>query len=601
MDMSEAMIARNGSAKTTVVSLKDASPSEKYAAWELRSYLNLITSASIPWREAADVPSVAATTCVIAIGAAAGALGVTAEGLSSDGFRIKTVGGAIGIAGGSRGVLYGVYELLERLGCRFFTATCEKVPSIPVLALPQIDITQEPAMEYRRHNYQPVEASPRFMAKARLNYGNLPKDVGGGYQYVWFVHSFEPCILDPKLWYDEHPDYFSLVKGKRVKEYAQLCTTNPEVRRIALEKVRAALKAHPECTIISVSQNDWDNHCECENCRAIDEREGSCAGSLIEFINWIAERIEPEFPGVIIDTLAYMYSRPAPKFIRPRPNVCVRLCSIEACFAHSFETCNDETRRVKRPDGTTGSFIGDLTDWGKVCQRMYIWDYVTSFAHYPAPHPNWRVLQPNMQAFARNGVKGMFEQACGAYGGGVDMNELRAYLLAKLMWNPDCDVETHKQEFTDFYYGKAGKYVRAYIDAICDKVERDNIHIGFNDNCDRAHLTEDMLKVYDAILNKAEAAVAGDPIRAMRVARIRLSIRWVRMKNNAMQHGAHNPDEINIFFEDWRAHGLNRIDEWVCPETTHRALLENIWRGTQYYERWTAESGGDFATANEIR
>lgn len=61
------------------------------------------------------------------------------------------------------------------------------------------------------------------------------------------------------------------------------------------------------------------------------------------------------------------------------------------------------------------------------------------------------------------------------------------------------------------------------------------------------------------------------------------------MKNNAMHKGIHNPDEINQFFEDWRAHGLTRIDEWVSPETTHRALIENVWRGTEYYHHWTEE------------
>lgn len=88
---------------------------------------------------------------------------------------------------------------------------------------------------------------------------------------------------------------------------------------------------------------------------------------------------------MIVDTLAYQYTRPATSHLRPRHNVCVRLCSIEACFAHSFEDCDDKSRWVKRPDGTTSNFIHDLEDWGKVCDRMYIWDYTTCFAHYPAP------------------------------------------------------------------------------------------------------------------------------------------------------------------------------------------------------------------------
>ena len=118
-----------------------------------------------------------------------------------------------------------------------------------------------------------------------------------------------------------------------IKERTQLCLTNPDVLRIAIEKVKQALRENPGSRLISVSQNDWYNNCTCPECRKIDEAEGSNAGSLIWFVNQIAEAIEDEFPDVIIDTLAYQYSRPAPKNIRPRKNVCVRLCSIEACFA----------------------------------------------------------------------------------------------------------------------------------------------------------------------------------------------------------------------------------------------------------------------------
>jgi hypothetical protein len=484
-----------------------------------------------------------------------------------------------------------VYEFLEKLGCRFFTPKCEKIPSISDLELPKVDETQSPVFEYRYHNYIDFTGYPRFAVKNRIN-GPVPikGKFGGNMSYVWFVHTFQH-IISPEEWFDTHPEYFSMVDGKRLKERTQLCLTNPDVLKITIEKVKAALREHPECRLISVSQNDWYNNCTCPECRKIDEAEGSSAGSLIWFINRVAEAVEPEFPDVIIDTLAYQYSRPAPKHIRPRRNVCVRLCSIEACFAHPFETCNDTSRQVKRPDGTTSDFIHDLQDWAKVCDRMYIWDYTTCFAHYPAPFPNWNVLQPNAKAFAKNNVKGVFEQACGARGGSTDLNELRAYLIAKLLWNPDCDLEQHKKEFLEFYYGAAAPYIAEYMKTLTDKAEKDNIHAGFNDQTDKAYLTDEMLDVYDSIFDRAEQAVLGDPIRAMRVAKARLSTRWVRIKNNAMLKGIKDPREINRFFEDWRAHGLTRIDEWVGMETTHRALIEGRWRGAEYYENWWEEGG----------
>jgi len=584
-------ICRSNKAFMSIVISPDASEQEKYAAQELKHYLERITSTFIPLEtvKPEDIKGK-----VITVGSASAALGIYAEGLGVDSFVLRTSGDSLAIDGGKRGVIYGVYEFLEKLGCRFFTPTCEKIPNKPDLELPLLDETQQPVFEYRYHNYINFTGFPRFAVKNRIN-GPVPikEKFGGNMSYVWFVHTFEH-IISPEEWFDTHPEYFSMVDGKRIRERTQLCLTNPDVLKITIEKVKAALREHPECRLISVSQNDWYNNCTCPECRKIDEEEGSSAGSLIWFVNQVAEAVEPEFPDVIIDTLAYQYSRPAPKHIRPRRNVCVRLCSIEACFAHPFETCNDTSRQVKRPDGSTSDFIHDLQDWAKVCDRMYIWDYTTCFAHYPAPFPNWNVLQPNMKAFAKNNVKGVFEQACGAKGGSTDLNDLRAYLIAKLLWNPDCDLEHHKKEFLEFYYGAAAPYIDEYIRTLTSKVERDNIHAGFNDQTNKEYLTDEMLDLYDSIFDKAEQTVIGDPIRAIRIAKARLSIRWVRIKNKAMLKGIKDPQEINQFFEDWRAHGLTRIDEWVSMETTHRALIEGKWRGTEYYENWWEEGGEEF-------
>lgn len=579
-------VARDGQPGIIIVTSADATEQERYAADELRNYLELMLSASMPvGNETTPGPA-------IAIGGAASRLGVNPEvGLGDDGFTLRTVNDSLAIVGGRRGVIYGVYELLEKLGCRFFTPTCENIPSVRALDIPALEETQIPVLEYRHHNYADFTQNPRFAVKNRIN-GPIPiKDRFGGHMaYTWFVHTFNR-ILNPDEWFDTHPEYFSMVEGRRLRERTQLCLTHPDVLRITIDKVAAALRDHPEKRLISVSQNDWYNNCTCPDCLAIDQAEGSGAGSLIWFVNQVAEAIEAEFPQAIIDTLAYQYSRPAPRNIRPRHNVCVRLCSIEACFAHPLESCDDASRQVQRPDGSTSSFIRDLEDWGKVCDRVYIWDYTTCFAHYPAPHPNWNVLQPNMQSFVRNNVKGVFEQACGALGGSTDLNELRAYLIGKLLWNADCDYQRHMTEFTDHYYGPAAPHIREYIDVLTAKVEADDIHVGFNDPCNGPHLSEAMLDIYDEILASAAQAVCGDPIRAMRVDRARLSLRWVRLKNNAMLHGIRDPREINRFFADWRAHGLTRIDEWVSAETTHRALLVNRWRGVEFYPNWWDEGG----------
>lgn len=559
--------------------LENAPKQATYAASELSYYLSLMCGSSIPVQNEGSENAVVLDQIVC-------------PELGEDGFKLIPEETSIRICGGKRGIIYGAYELLEMLGCRFFTPECEKIP-----VLSQIDvkldkeIMQVPVFEYREHDYTDLHRSPRFAVKRRMNGDDhpIPEKLGGNLSYVWYVHTFDK-LVPPSIYGESHPEYYAMMTdgSHPVKpQRNQLCLTNPDVTEIAVDSVRKALKANPSARIISISQNDWQYNCQCEKCLAVDKEEGSASGTLLRFVNAIAERLEPEFPEVVFDTLAYQYTRPAPKMTRPRHNVCVRLCSIEACFSHPFETCDDDSRKIIRPDGTESSFINDLREWGVASDRNYIWDYTTCFGHYAAPHPNWRVLAPNIKAFARNNVRGVFEQANRAAGGGVDLNELRAYLITKLLWDPDADVNLHMQEFTDYYYGAAGVYIREYIDTLCDKVEKDNIHVGFNDNPTSELFHEDMLDLYDSILSKAEEAVSGDALRTRRVQKVRLSIRWVRIKRAAMLRGVHNAEEINAFFTDLNSFGITRIDEWVSHPYTLRALLEDKWRGVEYLNHWT--------------
>ena len=583
-------LASGGKALVAIVIHAEATEQEQYAASELCGYLSLMASAAF------EVVKAPYEGVQLAVGRAAEAFITAERELGEDDFCVETGAYGAAILGGTRGVIYGVYELLERMGCRFFTPSCEKVPSLPELMLPEVHTCQVPVLEYRDHGYCDFVQNGRFAVKCRLN-GHFPqiKDKFGGHMpYTGYVHTLG-TIVPVEEWGESHPEYFALYNGKRctLKNRTQLCLTNPDVVRVATEKVRQMLSENPGTRLFSISQNDVGTGCTCEKCLAADREEGSPAGTLLRFVNAIAEALEEEFPQVIFDTLAYQYTRPVPHLTKPRHNVCVRLCSIECCFSHPFETCDDE-RGVTLPDGTRSSFIRDLRQWGEYHDRLYIWDYTTCFAHYPAPYPNWRTLQPNMQLFIRNHAKGVYEQANGAKKGGVDFNEMRAYIIAKLLWDANCDVRKHIEEFSDYYYGAAGVYVRQYIDALCDKAERENIHVGYNDSTDTPLYSKQMLALLDSILDEAEKAVQGDALRMWRIGKARLGVRWVRLKNKAMLENRYDPDEINAFFTDWRAYGMSRIEEWVGTDYTHKALLTNRWRGVEYIEHFTMGGEEEF-------
>lgn len=132
-----------------------------------------------------------------------------------------------------------------------------------------------------------------------------------------------------------------------------------------------------------VSQNDWANPCQCRDCQAIVDREGSQAGPVVNFVNQVADQVKAEFPDKFIGTLAYQYTRKPPRTLKPRENVVIRFC-IECCFAHDFESC---------PQNRT--FVEDMNGWAAIAPHIYIWDYVVNFSHYLLPFPNFRALKPH--------------------------------------------------------------------------------------------------------------------------------------------------------------------------------------------------------------
>lgn len=144
--------------------------------------------------------------------------------------------------------------------------------------------------------------------------------------------------------------------------------------------------------IISVSQNDCRNWCQCPECSALDGSEGSPSASILNFVNEIAEEVQRHHPDKVIDTLAYQYSRKPPKSIVPRENVIIRLCTIECCFSHSLEQCSSDHNR---------KFKEDIEAWSRIAPKLYVWDYVTNFANYIMPFPNLHVLKPNSSSNTR--------------------------------------------------------------------------------------------------------------------------------------------------------------------------------------------------------
>ena len=500
----------------------DAAPAHRYAAEELRDFIEKTTGVRLP-----IVTSTTGKAMVLEVGAA--------NGRNPDAFRLHVEGGCLRIEGGGpRGVLYGVYEVLERFaGCRWYTSWHSVVPRLDRFVVPgDLDETQVPAFEMREPYWYDITQNQEFAARLRVNsrswksfdekFGGNPWRFGGG---LGSAHTFDQ-LLPQKDYFDEHPEYFSMIDGKRVRGKTQLCLTNPDVLRIVTSNVLERIRRDPGAKFFGVSQNDTVAYCRCPQCKAVDDAEGAPSGTNVRFVNAVAEAVEKEFPDVIIETLAYSHTQKAPGKTRLRHNVVPCLCSINCDFARPID---------ESPYKSNVEFRRDIEEWGRQTDLLFVWDYTTDFFNYPMPWANVYSLQGNLRFFHRNNVKAIFEQ--GAWQGRhADFAELKAWLLAKWMWNPDLPMESLLDDFFAGYYGKAAPLVREYFEEL-HRLQRDwsaspDHPLKVFDSVANPALPDEFLARAAAVWREAEAVVADDPAISYNVRMGAFSVDYARMERS---------------------------------------------------------------------
>ncbi len=551
------ILAENNKSDYRIVIAAGAGEALAYAARELAKYLGMVSGASLPIAE--DAAPVQDKEIVI---------GRTNRpdvpcgcGLKNDGYLLKTVGERLFILGeNDRANLYGVYGLLEKyLGCRFLAEGVEKIPTRSSVCLPELDETVIPPLEYRETYWHAAERFPNLAIKRGFNgayYHNMEARHGGDMRYYGFAHTMFSYV-SPDEYFDTHPEYFSMVDGKRIRERTQLCLTNPDVLEITKKKLRQNIIDHPECKIFSLTQMDWYNPCQCPACAKVDAEEGAHSGTMLRFVNACAASIAEEFPDVIIDTFAYQYTRQAPKLTRPAPNVCVRICSIECCFSHPLAECDEIVYPFKDKVIGNATFQNDIRDWAKICKRMFVWDYTTNYRFYLAPFPNFHVLKENIRFFLENGVTGIFEQG-NAQSASGEFGELRMYLISRLMWDPELDVEQAMDEFLTGYYGMAAGPIREYIRLLTNHVVEDHVHMGIYDD-PTWYITDKTLEKAQALWDEAEALAANESELA-RIRRSRLQVRYAQVQRMSMEDPA-RAGLVEALYEDVKAFGISHIRE----------------------------------------
>jgi hypothetical protein len=538
------------------------SPAEEFAAEELRRTLYTMIGRNARLRSSTQAGG---PKIFINDHAAAQRAGIDAAGLSlgKEMFHLETRENHLYILGGGpRGVLYGVYDLLESLGCRWYTPELSHIPHLSSIKLPAVCKTSGPAFE-NRDTFNSECRDPLWRVRNRMNGWSTPAPeyMGGNVDYCGFVHTFD-LLLPPDEFFAAHPEYYSLVAGQRRRDMAQICLSNPEVLRIVTQRVLELMRTHPRATIFSVSQNDCYGYCECAACTAIAEAEGAQSGPIIRFVNAVAAETVKVYPDKLIDTLAYQYSLDAPRSAVPHANVRVRLCSITCCQGHTYGSCDHpESQR----------FLRALQDWAARTSQIYIWHYATDFTHYALPMPDFDELHGNINLYLRSGVRGLFIQGMGEAGGGAEAMALRGYVVSKLLWQPDQSVWALVDEFLTAYYGAAAPKVRQYLDIFHSAVRQDaTLHPSLYDLPNSRQFNDELRIPAERALAEGESLVKGE--QRQRVSLLRGGLRYIRLfracgtfkRSGDVYAGSAVPGDLqdmDNLLNLWKRQGIQRIRE----------------------------------------
>jgi hypothetical protein len=488
-------LIQNGSSDFEIVIPHNADSLEGISSNELQKYLQKISGVSLAITDEVKISS----DKRIFIGNT-----IKGELLNAgvDEIIIKVRDGDLFILGGDpRSTLYAVYSFLENyLGCRFYAPDVEIIPETDHVTIPMdTDYQYTPPVSTRTVHSRLYYENKEFADKRKVTHEAFP-----GYVPGYGVHTFDRFVPSSK-YYQTHPEYYALIDGRRIP--TQLCLTNVDMLDIVKDAVAKLLDQYPDSKVISVSTNDNTQYCQCESCMAINDREESAAGSVIDFVNKIAV----EFPDRTISTLAYQYTRKAPKYIKPGKNVLITLCSIECDRSAPIEEkCQD--------------FAADLLAWGILTENIRIWDYTTQFTNFLAPFPNIHTLQPNIRFFRNNNARWIFEQHSHHPS---ELFEFRSYLTAQLLWDPDLNQDSIVTDFLNGYYEGAAPFIQQYITTIHDEIqqEKDFFLFLYGDPAQgfKSFLRPELLKQYDRWYQEAEQAVEGNPIVIKRVQQARLS------------------------------------------------------------------------------
>lgn len=567
----------DGKAKSLIVLADRPSTAAREGAELLAAQIERISGAKLPivsessLQEAkiaagslvATTPRGPATTFVlVGESALARQLGATSEGLGAGGILIRTTPNALVLLGADDktpadpdGTRYAVTTFLEEsLGFRSLwpgelglVAPPRQTVSVaaidrkfsPLIAQRKIrsssynnrvqlglDYLGVKKADYDRnfaHAFSSGPKVPDWFKWQRLG-GSIGLVAGHAYGYTW------------EKYHREHPEWFALQSnGSRdltqlVPERARLCKSNLAlIEALARDKIAELDRTGARGVSLSPNDGGRATFCMCAECKKLDPPEGrtiqlwdlipsprrefdyvSLTDRMVWFWNQLATRIAVKHPNATLTVYAYSAYKAPPVREKLHSNIAVGFVGL------------NYRRDVEREQART-----DWDAWSRATNKLYWRPNLLLFSRREGtPSLYAHKLGEDVRYFAHHSLLGTDFDSCMHHWSTEGVNY---YVLARLLWNPDANIDAILDDYCAAGFGEAAGAVRRYL----TRIEKITDRIAANDLTVTELYTPEAISALSALLDEADRLNADATVRR-RIAFLRRGLAFT-----ALQHRAH--------------------------------------------------------------
>ena len=580
-------LVRDGEPVCVIVISEEAGTVSSSAARALQEYIEKVSGAraTIFIEESLSLPDVHwwyADTTIISIGDTklARDAGLAADQLEPEGFLLKTVGNTLFILGREdrldttklrsagwhlpvwpiprQGTLFGVWTFIEDyLGVRWLWPgdLGEVVPIRKNISIPRLDRAEKPAFAIRIIRPGLLSSANRDAAiKLGESGGSRVRRLTETIDWTRKMRMGRSMVIDQTHAYGDaffdkyskdHPDWFALLPGFRRAERrtaysdkpgldrARLCHSNPELQAEVAVIVQRKGEQSPALTGVSVGLDDVSRgevYCTCDDCKAFGT---TLSDRVMRFSSEVAALVARQRPDLLVSQFAYGHWNQPPVATRVHRNVSVWYVGT---FTSGY---------MYEPDRTENWTLWD--GWADKVDGKMVW------------RPN---LPPTMgipTVFYKKLAEDIRRFAAKMHGLDIDCLDLNWasrgldwYVVCKLMWDPQLDVEAIVDDYCRSGFGPAWKPIRDYFEVVernTSELARIAPEAGYHRLAPVAFPYYDSARVAElrGLLDKAARAAADDRTVLRRIDFLRLNLDWLDVSRGAWQlYGAEGDKEQAI-------------------------------------------------------